>query len=47
MTTGQNTNRTAGTIDIVGGGVSGVLTAYHLRRQNVQARVVVIEPRKR
>ncbi|AFL89367.1 hypothetical protein Terro_3138 [Terriglobus roseus DSM 18391] len=36
MTTGQNTNGTASTIDSVGGGVSGALTAYHLRRQNVR-----------
>ncbi len=45
MTTGQETNRTASTIAIIGGGVSGALTAYHLSRQNVQARIIVIEPR--
>lgn len=34
------------TIAIVGGGVSGALTAYHLTRQGTDARVVVIDPRK-
>ena len=33
------------TIAIIGGGVSGTLTAYHLLRQNADARVVVIDPR--
>ena len=33
------------TIAIVGGGVSGALTAYHLRRRGVEARVVMVEPR--
>jgi len=33
------------TIAIIGGGVSGALTAYHLERQKIHARVVVIEPR--
>lgn len=33
------------TIAIVGGGVSGALTAYHLVRQNVAARVVIVDPR--
>jgi uncharacterized NAD(P)/FAD-binding protein YdhS len=33
------------TIAIIGGGVSGALTAYHLIQQHVRARVIVIEPR--
>jgi uncharacterized NAD(P)/FAD-binding protein YdhS len=33
------------TIAIVGGGVSGALTAYHLIQKQVPARVIVIEPR--
>ena len=33
------------TIVIVGGGVSGALTAYHLIRRNVAARVVIVDPR--
>src|SRR5579875_1247003 len=33
------------TIAIIGGGVSGTLTAYHLLRQNADAHVVVIDPR--
>lgn len=33
------------TIAIIGGGVSGTLTAYHLLRRNVNARVLVIDPR--
>jgi len=33
------------TIAIVGGGASGVLTAYHLAQQNVNARVVIIDSR--
>jgi hydroxyacylglutathione hydrolase len=33
------------TVAIVGGGVSGALTAYHLVRRGVPARVVVIDPR--
>ena len=33
------------TIAIIGGGVSGTLTAYHLFRQNVNARVILIDPR--
>lgn len=33
------------TIAIVGGGVSGALTAYHLVRLSAPARIVVIEPR--
>ncbi len=34
-------------IAIVGGGVSGALTAYHLARRGTAARVVVIDPRQR
>ena len=37
--------RTTKKIAIVGGGVSGALTAYHLLLQPVDARVVVIDPR--
>jgi uncharacterized NAD(P)/FAD-binding protein YdhS len=33
------------TIAIVGGGASGVLTAYHLVQQKVKARILVIDPR--
>src|SRR6202012_134962 len=33
------------TIAIIGGGVSGALTAFHLVRQEVQARVILIEQR--
>lgn len=33
------------TIAIVGGGVSGALTAYHLVRQAAQAHVIVVDPR--
>ncbi len=33
------------TIAIVGGGASGVLTAYHLVQQKVNARILVIDPR--
>jgi len=33
------------TIAILGGGVSGALTAYHLSEQETEARVVVIDPR--
>jgi uncharacterized NAD(P)/FAD-binding protein YdhS len=33
------------TIAIVGGGVSGTLTAYHLAHQAPQARVIVLDPR--
>jgi hydroxyacylglutathione hydrolase len=32
------------TIAVVGGGVSGALTAFHLMREGVDARVVLIEP---
>ena len=33
------------TIAIVGGGASGVLTAYHLRQLSIPARIVIVEPR--
>src|SRR5580698_3927448 len=33
------------TIAIIGGGVSGALTAYHLIQQRVDARIVIIDPR--
>jgi hydroxyacylglutathione hydrolase len=33
------------TIAIIGGGVSGALTAYHLIQKRVEARVVIIDPR--
>jgi uncharacterized NAD(P)/FAD-binding protein YdhS len=33
------------TIAIIGGGVSGALTAYHLIQKQVEARVVIIDPR--
>jgi AhpD family alkylhydroperoxidase len=33
------------TVAIIGGGVSGALTAYHLLEQRVAAGVVVIDPR--
>jgi uncharacterized NAD(P)/FAD-binding protein YdhS len=36
--------RTHKTIAIIGGGVSGALTAYHLVRQQVRAQVVLIDP---
>ncbi len=42
MTKRDNANKT---IAIIGGGVSGALTAYHLVQQDVQARVIVIDPR--
>ena len=32
-------------IAIIGGGVSGVLTAYHLIREHVHARIVIVDPR--
>jgi hydroxyacylglutathione hydrolase len=37
--------RREGTVAVVGGGVSGALTAYHLVRCAVQARVIVIDSR--
>jgi uncharacterized NAD(P)/FAD-binding protein YdhS len=33
------------TIAIIGGGVSGTLTAYHLIRRGTQAKVILIDPR--
>jgi uncharacterized NAD(P)/FAD-binding protein YdhS len=33
------------TIAIIGGGVSGALTAYHLIQQRTKARIVIIDPR--
>ena len=36
---------TGQTIAIIGGGVSGALTAYHLVRLSTPARIVIIEPR--
>src|ERR1700723_3425046 len=33
------------TIAIIGGGVSGTLTAFHLVRQKAQARVILIDQR--
>jgi uncharacterized NAD(P)/FAD-binding protein YdhS len=33
------------TIAIIGGGVSGALTAYHLIRRKAQAKVILIDPR--
>ncbi|WP_263367342.1 FAD/NAD(P)-binding protein [Edaphobacter bradus] len=33
------------TIAIIGGGVSGALTAYHLVQQRAEARILVIDPR--
>jgi hydroxyacylglutathione hydrolase len=36
--------RSTAPIAIIGGGVSGALTAYHLIRQNPKARVVVVDP---
>ncbi len=37
--------RTKKTIAIIGGGVSGALTAYHLIRSGAHAKVILIEPR--
>lgn len=42
MNAGRNA---AKTIAIIGGGVSGALTAYHLMLQHAEAQVIVIEPR--
>ncbi len=33
------------TVAIIGGGVSGALTAFHLRRNAAALRIVVIDPR--
>jgi uncharacterized NAD(P)/FAD-binding protein YdhS len=32
------------TIAIIGGGVSGTLTAFHLAQQRVQAEILLIDP---
>jgi uncharacterized NAD(P)/FAD-binding protein YdhS len=45
MTTRHTAEKTTKTIAVIGGGVSGALTAYHLLRNQVQARLIVIEPR--
>ena len=45
MTTGHPADKAKKTIAIIGGGVSGALTAYHLVQKQVQARIVVIESR--
>jgi hydroxyacylglutathione hydrolase len=45
LTTGRPAYSSQKTIAIIGGGVSGALTAYHLIQKQVQARVVVIESR--
>jgi uncharacterized NAD(P)/FAD-binding protein YdhS len=42
MTTREESTKT---IAIIGGGVSGALTAFHLVRQEVQARVILIDHR--
>ena len=42
MSAGQGTTKT---VVIIGGGVSGALTAYHLVLQHADAEVVVIDPR--
>ncbi|MDQ2833914.1 MAG: FAD/NAD(P)-binding protein [Acidobacteriota bacterium] len=44
MNTARSGFSTEKTIAIIGGGVSGALTAYHLVAEGVQARVVVIDP---
>ncbi len=41
----ETLNTLTRTIAIIGGGVSGTLTAYHLLRRNMDARVLVIDPR--
>jgi uncharacterized NAD(P)/FAD-binding protein YdhS len=41
----MKTRRQDETIAIIGGGVSGSLTAYHLIAQGIAARVLLIEPR--
>lgn len=38
-------NEPTSTIAIIGGGVSGTLTAFHLIRQRTQARIIIIDPR--
>jgi uncharacterized NAD(P)/FAD-binding protein YdhS len=46
MTTGLEAKPIANTIAIIGGGVSAALTAYHLNRQNIPARIVIIDSRE-
>lgn len=42
----MNTERgSTKTVAVIGGGVSGALTAYHLLLQHVNAQVIVLEPR--
>lgn len=41
----QSGRSAAKTIAIIGGGVSGALTAYHLLLQGAQAEIIVIDPR--
>jgi len=41
----MSTRHTTKTVAIVGGGASGALTAYHLVRQNMPARIIVLDPR--
>jgi uncharacterized NAD(P)/FAD-binding protein YdhS len=45
MKTADTESKIGKTIAIIGGGVSGSLTAYHLIEQHAQARIVVIDPR--
>jgi len=45
VATGSQAHKAKKTIAIIGGGVSGALTAYHLVQKQVQARIVVIESR--
>jgi len=47
MKTMKAAHQTGKTIAIIGGGVSGALTAYHLARHHIAARIVVIDPRPR
>ena len=41
----SNTPGKAKTVIVIGGGVSGCLTAYHLVRQHAKASVMVVDPR--
>jgi glycine/D-amino acid oxidase-like deaminating enzyme len=45
MTTRHPAEKAGKPIAAIGRGISGALTAYHLLRNQVQARVIVIEPR--
>ena len=45
MSTRKPYDQNSKIIAIIGGGVSGSLTAYHLLLQEVGARVIVIDPR--